>query len=56
MEAIVSAQRNLAKGNQRRIRHVRWKRSEIVSAIVFTIAMTVLSVYVAWWLATHPFD
>ena len=52
----MSGQRNLDKGNKRRIRQIRWKRSEIVSAILFTIVMTLLCVYLALWLATHPFD
>jgi len=52
----VSGQRNLDRGNKRRVREIHWKRSEIVSAILFTIAMTIVAIYVAWWLAKHPFD
>ena len=47
-------QRNLDKGHKRRVRRIRWKRSEIVSAIVLTIVMMLLSIYLAWWLARHP--
>lgn len=49
-------QRNLDKGHKRRVRRIRWKRSEIVSAIVLTIVMMLLSIYLAWWLAKHPID
>jgi hypothetical protein len=47
---------NPGKGNMRRVRRIRWKRSEIVSAILFTLAITILCIYLGWWLATHPFD
>ena len=52
----MSRELNLNKGNKRRVRQIRWKRSEIVSAILLTIAMTTLVICVAWWLARHPFD
>ena len=52
----MSAAMNLGKGNKRRVRQIRWKRSEIFSVILLTIAITVLGVYLALWLATHPFD
>jgi hypothetical protein len=52
----VWGQRNLDKGTKRRIRKIRWKRSEILSAILFTIGITLLAIYLAWWLARHPFD
>ena len=44
----MSGQRNLDKGNKRRVRQIRWKRSEIVSVIVLTLAITILSVYLAF--------
>ena len=52
----MSRQRNLDRGNKRRSRQIRWKRSEIFSAIIFTVAMNFLFVFLAWWLARHPFD
>jgi hypothetical protein len=52
----VSGEMNLGKGNKRRVRQIRWKRSEIVSVILLTLAITILSVYLALWLATDPFD
>jgi tellurite resistance protein TehA-like permease len=52
----VSGEMNLGKGNKRRVRQIRWKRSEIVSVILFTLAITILCVYLALWLARHPFD
>jgi hypothetical protein len=52
----VSRELNSDRGNKRRVRQIRWKRSEIVSAIFLTIAMTTLAICVAWWLATHPLD
>jgi 4-hydroxybenzoate polyprenyltransferase len=52
----VPGTRNLDKGNKRKVRQIRWKRSEIVSAILFAIAMTILAICVAWWLARHRFD
>lgn len=46
----------LGRGNKRRVRQIRWKRSEIVSVILLTLAITILGAYLGLWLATHPFD
>jgi energy-coupling factor transporter transmembrane protein EcfT len=45
-----------ARGRKRKVRQVRWKRADIVSVILFALAIAILSVSLAWWLTTHPFD
>ena len=54
--AAVPGDLQLGKGSKRRLRQIRWKRSEIVSALLLVLAIGVFGVYLAWWLATHPFD
>jgi hypothetical protein len=46
----------LDKGSKRRIRSIRWRRSEIFSAILLAVGAAVLSIGVAVWMMTHSFD
>jgi hypothetical protein len=45
-----------ARGRKRKVRQVRWKRADIFSAILFALAITILSISLAWWLTIHPLD
>ncbi len=47
---------NLDKGSKRRVRLIRWKRSELVSAALLLLAVTVVTVCIALWVMTHTFD
>ncbi|HET6216731.1 MAG TPA: hypothetical protein VFE27_06895 [Acidobacteriaceae bacterium] len=44
------------KGSKRRIRRIRWKRSEILSAIALAVTAIGLSIAATVWVMTHPFD
>ena len=44
------------KGSKRRVRQVRWKRSEIIKLILIAVAITAFSVWLALWVASHDFD
>jgi hypothetical protein len=44
------------KGSKRRVRQVRWKRSEIVKLILIAVAITIFTVWLTLWVASHDFD
>jgi hypothetical protein len=43
-------------GSKRRVERIRWKRSEIVQALLLFLFMTAFSFWVGIWIATHHFD
>jgi hypothetical protein len=47
---------NLDKGSKRRVRQIRWKRSELVSAALMLVAVAIVIVCLALWIMTHSFD
>jgi hypothetical protein len=47
---------NLDKGSKRRVRQIRWKRSELVSAALVLVAVAIVIVCLALWIRTHSFD
>ena len=55
-EAVVSWLIFQGKGSKRRVRQVRWKRSEIIKLILIAVAIAVFSVWLALWVASHDFD
>ncbi len=44
------------KGSKRRVRQVRWKRSEIIKLTLIAVAITIFTVWLALWVASHDFD
>ena len=44
------------RGSKRRVRRIRWKPSEVATAILFAMGVTALSIYGAVWMITHSFD
>jgi hypothetical protein len=52
----VSHFRLLGKGNKRRVQQVRWKRLEILHAILLLIVVSVLVILVTIWFEGHNFD
>jgi hypothetical protein len=54
-EAVVSWMMQ-GKGSKRRVRQVRWKRSEIIKLILIAVAITIFTVWLALWVASHDFD
>jgi hypothetical protein len=47
---------NLDKGSKRRVRQIRWKRSELVSAAFLLLAIAIVTVCITLWVMTHSFD
>lgn len=47
---------NLGKGSKRKVRLVRWSRSEKVSMAVLFLVVLVETVFIALWLMGHSFD
>jgi hypothetical protein len=43
-------------GSKRRIAQIRWKRWEIIHALLLALLMTAFSIGVGIWIATHHFD
>jgi len=51
------AAENLWKeGSKRRVEQIRWKRWEIVHAIILALLMGGFGLWVGIWIATHHFD
>jgi hypothetical protein len=44
------------RGNKRRIAQIRWRRWEIVHALVLTLLLSAFGLWVGIWIATHHFD
>lgn len=44
------------KGSKRRVRLVRWKRSEKLSTILLFLVVVIETLWIAWWLMGHSFD
>jgi len=44
------------RGSKRRVAQIRWKRWEIVHAILLTLSMLGFCLWIGWWVATHHFD
>ena len=47
---------NFGKGSKRRIRQIRWKRFDIVIAILLVLAVTALIAWLALLLARNNYD
>lgn len=46
----------LGKGNKRRVAQIRWKRREIVHAIIVFLLLAILGVWLAVWFEMHHLD
>jgi hypothetical protein len=46
----------LGKGTKRRIASIRWKRWEIVHAVILFVLLAVFSVWLAVWFEMQHFD
>ena len=55
-EAVVSWMITQGKGSKRRVRLVRWKRSEKLSTILLFLVVVIETLWIAWWLMGHSFD
>ncbi|MGB9030956.1 MAG: hypothetical protein WCC27_12615 [Acidobacteriaceae bacterium] len=43
-------------GSKRRVAQIRWKRSEIIHAVILAAVMTAFGLWVGIWIATHHFE
>lgn len=43
-------------GSKRRVARIRWKRREIIHAVILFLLMMAFCVWVGIWLSTHKFD
>lgn len=43
-------------GSRRRIARIRWKRAEIIHAIILFLVMAAFCICMGIWIATHRFD
>jgi Co/Zn/Cd efflux system component len=55
-EVLRAAMHSRKRGNKRRIARIRWKRREILHAIVLTLVMIAFCLWIAWWVGTRHFD
>jgi hypothetical protein len=46
----------IGRGNKRRIRQIRWKPVEIITAILFLLGALTLCLLLGLWMASHPVD
>jgi hypothetical protein len=46
----------LGKGTRRRIAQIKWRRREIIHAIILFILLAVFSVWLAVWFEMHHLD
>jgi len=44
------------RGSKRRLAQIRWKRSEIIHAVILAVLMTAFGLWVGIWIATHHFE
>lgn len=44
------------RGNKRRVAQIRWKRWEVIHALILTLLMSAFGLLVGIWIATHHFD
>jgi hypothetical protein len=47
---------DLGKGSKRKVRLVRWKRSEKLSVLLLFLVVVIETLWVAWWLMRYSFD
>jgi hypothetical protein len=46
----------LQRGSKRRLTQIRWKRREIVHALILGALMAAFGLWVGLWIATHHFE
>lgn len=55
-EAFVAGVTNLGKGSKRKVRLLRWSRSQKLSVVLLVLVVVIEALWVAWWLTGHLFD
>jgi Co/Zn/Cd efflux system component len=44
------------RGSKKRVAQIRWKRGELLHALIMTLLMAGFALWVAMWVATRHFD
>lgn len=44
------------RGSRRRIDQIRWKRWEVIHAVILFLLMMAFSIWIGFWIATHHLD
>jgi hypothetical protein len=44
------------RGSRRRIAQIRWKRWEVIHALILLLMMMAFSIWIGIWIATHNVD
>jgi hypothetical protein len=52
----VAGEINVDKGSKRKVRLVRWRRSEKLSMILLFLVVVIETLWIAWWLMGQSFD
>ncbi len=52
----MAGEMNVGKGSKRKVRLVRWKRSEKLSMVLLFLVVVIETLWIAWWLMGHSFD
>lgn len=52
----MAGETNLGKGSKRKVRLIRWRRSEKLSMILLFLVVVIETLWIAWWLTGHTFD
>jgi len=52
----MAAERFWGRGSKRRLEQIRWKRWEVMHAVIMMLLMGAFALWVGIWVATHHFD
>ena len=44
------------RGSRRRVAQIRWKRWELIHALILSLLLSAFGLWVGIWIATHHFD
>ena len=53
---FVSRMMNQDRGSKRRVRQIRWRRGEMVTAVLLFLVLAGEAILVTLWLMGHTFD
>jgi len=55
-EFTVPSDKILGRGTKKNITRIRWKRREILHAVLLTLLLLLFSIFLAVWFEVHHFD
>jgi hypothetical protein len=54
--ALVAREIVWKRGSRRRVAQIRWKRWELIHALILSLLLSAFGLWVGIWIATHHFD